>query len=51
MVEQAFKVTKGSKLYTEYFETLAEKQKMHELAKVFFKKHDLLNKGLGYRMT
>ena len=48
MVEQAFKVVKGSKLYNEYFETQAEKQKMHDLARVFFKKHDLLNDGLGY---
>lgn len=51
MVEQAFRVTKGSKLYNEYFETQAEKQKMHDLARVFFEKHDLLNDGLGYRMT
>ena len=49
MVEQAFRVTKGSKLYNEYFETQAEKQKMHDLARVFFEKHDLLNDGLGYR--
>jgi hypothetical protein len=51
MVEQAFRVTKGSKLYNEYFEAQAEKQKMHDLARVFFEKHDLLNDGLGYRMT
>ena len=50
MTEQAFRVAKGSKLYNEYFETLAEKQKMHDLARVFFEKHDLLNDGLGYRM-
>lgn len=51
MIEQAFRVTKGSKLYNEYFETQAEKQKMHDLARPFFEKHDLLNDGLGYRMT
>lgn len=51
MVEQAFRVVKGSKLYNEYFETQTEKQKMHDLARVFFEKHDLLNDGLGYRMT
>lgn len=50
MVEQAFRVDKGSKLYNEYFETQTEKQKMHDLARVFFEKHDLLNDGLGYRM-
>lgn len=50
MVEQAFRVVKGSKLYSEYFEAQAEKQKMHDLARVFFEKHDLLNDGLGYRM-
>ena len=50
MVEQAFKVTHGSKLYNEYFEAQAEKQKMHDLARVFFEKHDLLNEGLSYRM-
>ncbi len=50
MTEQAFKVVKGSKLYNEYFEAQAEKQKMHDLARVFFEKHDLLNDGLGYRM-
>ena len=48
MVEQAFKVAKGSKLYNEYFETQAEKQKMHDLARVFFKKYDLLDDGLSY---
>lgn len=51
MVEQAFRVAKNSKLYNEYFETQAEQQKMHDLARVFFEKHDLLNDGLGYRMT
>jgi hypothetical protein len=50
MVEQAFKVMPGSKLYNEYFEAHAEKQKMHDLARVFFEKHDLLNDHLGYRM-
>ena len=50
MTEQAFRVAKGSKLYNKYFETLAEKQKMHDLARVFFEKHDLINYGLGYRM-
>ena len=50
MVEQAFIVEKGSKLYEEYFEVKAEKQKMHDLARVFFEKHDLLNDHLGYRM-
>jgi hypothetical protein len=49
MVEQAFIVDKDSKLYKEYFEAQAEKQKMHNLARVFFEKHDLLNDGLGYR--
>ena len=51
MVEQAFRVTKNSKLYNEYFEAQSEKQKMHDLARVFFEKHNLLNDGLGYRMT
>ena len=51
MVEQAFKVTPGSKLFSEYFEAYAEKQKMHDLARVFFEKHDLLNDHLGYRMV
>ena len=50
MVEQAFIVDKDSKLYKEYFEAQAEKQKMHDLARIFFEKHDLLNDGLGYRM-
>ena len=50
MIEQAFRVIKDSKLYNEYFETQAEKQKMHDLARVFFEKHDLLNDHLGYRM-
>jgi hypothetical protein len=51
VVEQAFRVTKGSSLYNKYFEMRAEKQKMHDLARIFFEKHDLLNDGLGYRMT
>jgi hypothetical protein len=50
MVEQAFRVAEGSKLYVEYFEAHAEKQKMHDLARLFFEKHDLINDGLGYRM-
>lgn len=50
MVEQAFIVKNGSKLYNEYFEAQTEKQKMHDLARVFFETHDLLNDGLGYRM-
>ena len=50
MVEQAFRVAKDSRLYKEYFEAQAEKQKMHDLARAFFKKHDLINDGLGYRM-
>ena len=49
MVEQAFIVDKDSYLYEWYFDAHAEKQKMHDLARVFFKKHDLLNDGLGYR--
>ena len=48
MVEQAFRVTNGSKLYNKYFETYAEKQKMHDAARVFFEKHDLLDDGLSY---
>lgn len=50
MVEQAFRVVKGSKLYEEYFEVQAEKQKMHYLARIFFEKHNLLDDGMGYRM-
>ena len=50
MIEQAFRVAKDSPLYKEYFETWAEKQKLHALARMFFEKHDLLNEGLGYRM-
>ena len=50
MVEQAFRVIKGSKFYNEYFETYAEKQKMHDLARVFFEKHDLLDDGLSYAL-
>lgn len=50
MIEQAFIVDKDSKLYKEYFEVQAEKQKMHDLARVFFEKHDLLDDGLSYRM-
>ena len=50
MTKQAFIVEKDSKLYKEYFESFAEKQKMHDLARVFFEKHDLLNDHLGYRM-
>lgn len=50
MIEQAFIVEKDSRLYMEYFESYAEKQKMHDLARVFFEKYDLLNDHLGYRM-
>lgn len=50
MTEQAFIVEKDSYLYEWYFDANAEKQKMHDLARVFFEKHDLLNYGLGYRM-
>ena len=51
MIEQAFRVAKGSRLYNEYFEAHTEKQKMHDLARLFFEKHDLLNDGLGYRLA
>ena len=50
MIEQAFIVEKDSSLYNKYFEAHAEKQKMHDLARAFFEKHDLLNDHLGYRM-
>lgn len=51
MVEQAFRVVKGSKFYNDYFEAHAEKQKMHDLAREFFSRHGLSNDHLGYRMT
>ena len=50
MIERAFKVASESKLYKDYFEAQAEKQKLHDIARVFFEKHDLLNDHLGYYM-
>ena len=51
MVEQAFRVAKGSQFYNDYFEAYAEKQKMHDLAREFFGRHGLCDDHLGYRMT
>jgi len=50
MVEQAFRVAKDSPLYKEYFEAHAEKQKFHDLAKLFFEAHDLMQ-NMGYYQT
>jgi hypothetical protein len=47
MVEQAFIISKDSELYRKYFDALAEKQKFHDLAREFFRKHDLVQSG-GY---
>ena len=51
MKQVAFKVIKDSEFYKEYFETKAEKQKFHDLARDFFKKHDLLGNGKKYYQT
>ena len=47
MVEVAFQVVYESSLYNKYFQAMAEKQKFHEAARQFFKKHGLLD-NIGY---
>lgn len=50
MKEVAFKVVKDSNFYKVYFEVQAEKQKFHNLARAFFKKHNLVD-GKEYYQT
>lgn len=47
MVEVAFNVIKGSSFYESYFQRKAEKQKFHDYAMAFFRKHDMVE-SLGY---
>ena len=49
MKEIACKVKPGSKFYTDYFRAKEERQKFHELAKAFFKKHDLFEPKKYYQ--
>lgn len=48
MVELAFKVAPGTEFYNQFFRTRAEKQKFHDLARAFFKKHDLMDGPCAY---
>ena len=49
MKEIAFKVKTGSQFYTDYFRAKEEMQKFHELAKAFFKKHNLFEPKKYYQ--
>ena len=48
MTEIAFKVAKGTDFYTQFFEARAEKQRFHDLAREFFKRHDLMDGPCNY---
>lgn len=49
MTEIAFKVNKDSKFYRQYFDAKAEKQKLHDYAREFFAKHDLISASEYYQ--
>ena len=48
MVEIAFTVAKGTDFYNQFFRARDEKQKFHDLAREFFKKHDLMDGPCQY---
>lgn len=48
MVELAFRVAKDSDFYSQFFKVRAEKQKFHDLARAFFKYHDLMDGPCQY---
>lgn len=48
MVELAFKVVKGTDFYNQFFRAHREKQKFHDLAREFFKRHDLMGGPCRY---
>ena len=49
MKEVAFTVKQGSQFYQDYFSAKEERQKFHELAKEFFKKHNLFEPKKYYK--
>ena len=49
MKEVAFTVKQGSQFYQDYFSAKEERQKFHELAKEFFKKHNLFEPKKYYQ--
>lgn len=50
MKEIAFQIKRDSEFYKKYFETKAEKEKFHKLARIFFEKYNLLD-NLEYYQT
>lgn len=49
MKEIAFIVKSDSEFYHQYYKAKEEKQRFHDLAKVFFEKHDLLDSSKYYQ--
>lgn len=49
MTEITFKVNKNSEFYKRYFDAKAERQKLHDYAREFFAKYDLINTGEYYQ--
>lgn len=49
MKEIAFIVNPNSEFYNQYFKAKEEKQRLHELAKKFFEKYDLVDGGKYYQ--
>jgi hypothetical protein len=45
MIERAFRVLSSSDLYDVYFAAVVEKNKFHQLARVFFKKYNFIDDG------
>ena len=48
MVEIAFTVAKGTDFYNQFFRAHKEKQKFHDIAREFFKRHDLMGGPCQY---
>lgn len=50
MVEAAFKVTKDSEFYKQFFDAKAERQRFHDLARVFFERYQMMDGPCNYYM-
>lgn len=49
MKEVAFIVNPNSEFYNKYFKSKEERQRLHDLARVFFEKYDLVDSGEYYQ--
>ena len=51
MREVAFTIKQDSEFYTKYFKAKEERQRLHDLARVFFEKYDLLDNAGYYQAS